>query len=90
MNRAILTRRNNSVDEINSMHIERFPVEAMHYYSFDETIDASEQGIMEDFLKTLTPSGIPSHELLLKSTCPIKLLRNIINLSECQFQPQCQ
>ncbi|KAG2685086.1 hypothetical protein I3760_10G108500 [Carya illinoinensis] len=33
--------------------------------------------VMEDFLHTLTPNGLPPHELLLKKNCPIMLLRNI-------------
>ncbi|KAM6582635.1 hypothetical protein CsatB_009637 [Cannabis sativa] len=32
---------------------------------------------MEDFLNTLTPNGLPPHELQLKRNCPIMLLRNI-------------
>ncbi|KAG6645293.1 hypothetical protein CIPAW_08G112400 [Carya illinoinensis] len=55
----------------------RFPREIKQYYSFDETIDASEQEIMEDFLNTLTSNGFPPHQLLLKQNCPIMLLRNI-------------
>ncbi|XP_035544174.1 uncharacterized protein LOC118347928 [Juglans regia] len=62
-NRAILTPKNNSVDEINTILIQRFPGTVTQYYSFDETIDTSEQGIMEDFLNTLTPNGLPPHEL---------------------------
>ncbi|XP_041011406.1 replication protein A 70 kDa DNA-binding subunit B-like [Juglans microcarpa x Juglans regia] len=76
-NRAILTPKNNSVDEINTILIQRFPGTVTQYYSFDETIDTSEQGIMEDFLNTLTPNGLPPHELLLKKNCPIMLLRNV-------------
>ncbi|XP_041007529.1 uncharacterized protein LOC121252111 [Juglans microcarpa x Juglans regia] len=76
-NRAILTPNNNSVDEINTILIQRFPGTVTQYYSFDETIDTSEQGIMEDFLNTLTPNGLPPHELLLKKNCPIMLLRNV-------------
>ncbi|KAF5481877.1 hypothetical protein F2P56_002491, partial [Juglans regia] len=76
-NRAILTQKNNYVDEINTILIQRFPDTVTQYYSFDETIDTSEQGIMEDFLNTLTPNGLPPHELLLKKNCPIMLLRNV-------------
>ncbi|XP_041021231.1 uncharacterized protein LOC121262708 [Juglans microcarpa x Juglans regia] len=76
-NRAILTSKNGSVDEINALLIHRFPGEVQRYYSFDETIDASEQSIMEDFLNTLTPNGLPPHGLLLKKNCLIMLLRNI-------------
>ncbi|KAG2679258.1 hypothetical protein I3760_11G043200, partial [Carya illinoinensis] len=77
MNRAILTPKNSYVEEINTLLIQRFPRELKQYYSFDESIDASEQAIMEDFLHTLTPNGLPPHELLLKENCPIMLLRNI-------------
>ncbi|KAG7987410.1 hypothetical protein I3843_03G132500 [Carya illinoinensis] len=77
MNRAILTPKNSYVDEINALLIHRFSGEIKRYYSFDETIDASEQSVMEDFLNTLTPNGLPPHELLLKINCPIMLLRNI-------------
>ncbi|KAM6547757.1 hypothetical protein CsatB_019433 [Cannabis sativa] len=77
MNRAILTPKNSFVDEINLMLIARFPGEAHHYYSRDEAIDSTEQSVMEDFLNTLTPNGLPPHELQLKRNCPIMLLRNI-------------
>ncbi|XP_062103729.1 uncharacterized protein LOC133814833 [Humulus lupulus] len=77
MNRAILTPKNSFVDEINALLIQRFPGEAQRYYSVDETIDKTEQSVMEDFLNTLTPNGLPPHELLLKEHCPIMLLRNI-------------
>ncbi|KAG2674687.1 hypothetical protein I3760_13G149600 [Carya illinoinensis] len=77
MNRAILTPKNSYVDEINALLIHRFPGELKRYYCFDKTIDTSEQSIMEDFLNTLIPNGLPPHELLLKINCPIMLLRNI-------------
>ncbi|KAG2713615.1 hypothetical protein I3760_04G185200 [Carya illinoinensis] len=77
MNRAILTPKNSYVDEINNLLIQRFPGDIKQYYSFDETINASEQAIMEDFLNTLTPNGFPPHQLLLKQNCPIMLFRNI-------------
>ncbi|KAM6559734.1 hypothetical protein CsatA_028973 [Cannabis sativa] len=77
MNRAILTPKNSFVDEINPLLIGRFPGEVHLYYSRDETVDNTEQSVMEDFLNTLTPNGLPPHELKLKKNCPIMLLRNI-------------
>ncbi|KAG7984548.1 hypothetical protein I3843_04G165900 [Carya illinoinensis] len=67
MNRAILTPKNSYVEEINTLLIQRFPGELKQYYSFNEST----------FLHTLTPNGLPPHELLLKENCPIMLLRNI-------------
>ncbi|KAG2725146.1 hypothetical protein I3760_01G053300 [Carya illinoinensis] len=64
MNRAILTPKNSYVDEINALLIHRFPGKLKRYYSFDGAIDTSEQSIMEDFLNTLTPNGLPPYELV--------------------------
>jgi hypothetical protein len=72
-----LTPKNDCVDEINNLLINRFPREIARYSSFDETIDKTEQGIMEDFLNSLTPNGLPPHKLLLKPNRSIILLRNI-------------
>jgi len=77
VNRAILTPKNDFVDELNSMLIEKFPGVETKYYSHDEAIDSTVQAVEEDFLNNLTPSGFPPHELLLKQNCPIILLRNL-------------
>ncbi|KAL5568508.1 hypothetical protein UlMin_025083 [Ulmus minor] len=77
VNRAILTPKNDYVDEINNILINQFPGNPVTYYSFDETRDKNEQCFQEDFLNTLTPNGIPPHELVLKRNCPIILLRNL-------------
>ncbi|XP_062089615.1 uncharacterized protein LOC133796149 [Humulus lupulus] len=77
MNRAILTPKNSFFDEINALLIQRFLGEVQQYYNIDETIDKTEQSVMEDFLNTLAPNGLFPHELLLKKTCPIMLQRNI-------------
>ena len=65
------------VDKINNLLIKKFPGGVTRYYSFDETIDRIEQGLQEDFLNSLTPNGLPPHELMLKPNCPVILLRNI-------------
>ena len=77
INRAILTPKNDYVDEINSILIEQFPRNPIKYYSFDETQDKDGQCFQEDFLNTLTPNGIPPYELVLKTNCPIILLCNL-------------
>ena len=77
INRAILTPKNDCVDEINNLLIKKFPGEVTRYYSFDMTIDRTEQGLQEDFLNSLTPSGLPPHKLMLKPNCLVILLRNI-------------
>ncbi|KAL5555788.1 hypothetical protein UlMin_038024 [Ulmus minor] len=77
VNRAILTPKNDYVDEINNILINQFPGNPITYYSFDETPDKNKQCFQEDFLNTLNPNGIPPHELVLKPNFPIILLRNL-------------
>ncbi|KAJ7946864.1 ATP-dependent DNA helicase [Quillaja saponaria] len=77
INRAILTLKKDYVDKINNIIIDKFPGSPKIYYSFDETLDQSQQAQYEDFLHSLTFNGIPQHELILKQNCPIILLRNI-------------
>ncbi|XP_022891743.1 uncharacterized protein LOC111406581 [Olea europaea var. sylvestris] len=57
--------------------IMKIPGQIFMYYSFDETIDKSEQSFEEDFLNSLTSNGIPPYELNLKINCHVMLLRNI-------------
>ncbi|XP_022872027.1 uncharacterized protein LOC111391107 [Olea europaea var. sylvestris] len=47
------------------------------YYNFDEAIDKSKQSLQEDLLNTLTPNGIPPHELEFKINYFVMLLWNI-------------
>ncbi|XP_071932938.1 uncharacterized protein [Coffea arabica] len=77
VNRAILMRRNDFVHEINDMLINKFPSPQKTYLSFDEALDTSHQLENQDFLNTLTPKGLPSHELKLKKNCPVMLIQNI-------------
>ncbi|CAA3030170.1 ATP-dependent DNA helicase PIF1-like, partial [Olea europaea subsp. europaea] len=77
INRVILTPKNEYVDQINNILLKDIPGKTFTYYSFDETLEETQQSIHEDFLNTLTPNGIPPHELILKQNCPVMLLRNI-------------
>nr|KAJ0216741.1 hypothetical protein LSAT_V11C300144770 [Lactuca sativa] len=74
---AILSTRNDSVDEINDYLIGRFHGEEQIYYSFDEAVDDINNFYPVVFLNTLSVSGLPPHYLRLKVGCPIILLRNL-------------
>jgi len=78
--RAILTTKNEDVDEINEQIINKFPGNAHVFLSADSVEDEGSvhQNLYPmEFLNTLTPSGTPPHKLVLKVGAPIILLRNI-------------
>nr|XP_027086623.1 uncharacterized protein LOC113708360 [Coffea arabica] len=77
VNRAILTTKNDYVDEINERLIVHLEGQLQEYISRNKCIDNSEQTIIEDLLNSLTPNGFLPHKLLVKPYCPIMLLRNI-------------
>ncbi|XP_021991851.1 ATP-dependent DNA helicase PIF1-like [Helianthus annuus] len=77
ISRAILSTKNDSVDEINNQMIEIFQGEEKVYYSFDEAEDDQRNFYPVEFLNSLNVSGLPPHKLHLKIGCPIILLRNI-------------
>jgi len=78
--RAILTLKNEDVDDINEKIINIFPGISQEFLSADsvEDKDFVHQNLYPvEFLNTLTPSGTPPHKLVLKIGVPIMLLRNI-------------
>ncbi|KAK9112238.1 hypothetical protein Scep_019757 [Stephania cephalantha] len=76
--RAILTTKNEFVDEVNTLLIHRFHGEVVKYYSFDEVLDENISSVNLEFFNSLSLNGFPAHELILKKVCPVMLLRNII------------
>jgi len=54
-----------------------FPGEEKIFYSFDSVDDDSNNSCPLDFLNSITPNGLPPHELKVKKNCPIILLRNL-------------
>ena len=54
-----------------------FPGEEKIFYSFDSVDDDSNNSYPLDFLNSITPNGLPPHELKVKKNCPIILLRNL-------------
>jgi ATP-dependent DNA helicase PIF1 len=75
--RAILSTRNDWVDNINLKMINKFQGGEMVYHSFDEAVDDPHNYYPQEFLNTLTPDGLPPHVLKLKIDCPVILLRNL-------------
>ncbi|XP_039778097.1 ATP-dependent DNA helicase PIF1-like [Panicum virgatum] len=75
--RAILSTRNEYVDSLNAMMIAKFSGEEKVYYSHDSVDDDSTNNYPLDFLNSITPNGLPPHELKIKKNCPVILIRNL-------------
>ncbi|XP_058211687.1 uncharacterized protein LOC131323863 [Rhododendron vialii] len=74
---TILAPRNDSVDEINELLMNRFPGKECIYTSIDETINPADQGLYVNFIHSICPPGMPAHQLVLKENCPVMMLRNL-------------
>ncbi|XP_075075145.1 uncharacterized protein LOC142162649 [Nicotiana tabacum] len=74
---VILTTKNDFVDKINGMLIDRFTRKLKIFIRSDEAIEFNNQTQFEDLLHTLNPPGLPPYKLSLKENCPIILLRNL-------------
>nr|AAL58156.1 hypothetical protein [Oryza sativa Japonica Group]AAP53342.1 hypothetical protein LOC_Os10g22130 [Oryza sativa Japonica Group] len=75
--RAILSTKNDYVDKLNANMIDRFPGQAKVYHSFDSVDDDPHNSYPLDYLNSITPNGLPPHELIVKINCPVILLRNL-------------
>ncbi|XP_013639239.1 PREDICTED: uncharacterized protein LOC106344395 [Brassica oleracea var. oleracea] len=81
--KAILTPRNETVDEINAYIISRTDGVTRDYFSSDSfeisdtTSDQNNTLYAIEYLNSLEFSGLPSHRLALKVGAPVMLLRNI-------------
>jgi len=62
---------------MNAMMIDRFPCKEKIFYSHDSVEDDSHNHYPLDFLNSITPNGLPPHELKIKKNCPVILLRNL-------------
>ncbi|GKB09391.1 ATP-dependent DNA helicase PIF1-like protein [Tanacetum coccineum] len=80
---AILTPRNDDVDEINTYMFNKLAAMSVTYNSADEICKASTKSLDQqqlyptEFLNMLNFSGMPPHALCLKKELPIMLLRNV-------------
>ena len=75
--RAILSNTNEHVNAMNAIMIEMFPRDEKVFYSFDSVDDDTRNNYPLDFLNSITPNGLPPHELKVKKDCPVILLRNL-------------
>ncbi|XP_062187873.1 uncharacterized protein LOC133891170 [Phragmites australis] len=75
--RAILSTKNDHVDELNARLIEKFPGKEMMYYSYNLVDDDSCNNYPLDFLNSITPNDLPPHVLKVKINCRVILLRNL-------------
>ncbi|XP_076301721.1 uncharacterized protein LOC143219730 [Lasioglossum baleicum] len=76
--RAILTPKNDQASVINDTLLKSF-AGAEHQYKSVDTVMHTDNAIHYpvEFLNTLNPPGLPSHELILKVGAPVMLLRNL-------------
>ena len=56
------------------MMIDRFSSKEKIFYSHDSVEDDSRNHYPLDFLNSITPNGLPPHELKIKMNCPVILL----------------
>ena len=57
--RAILSTRNEHVDSLNALMIDKFPGKEKVYYSHDSVDDDSHNNYPLDFLNSITPNVLP-------------------------------
>jgi ATP-dependent DNA helicase PIF1 len=75
--RAILSTTNSTIDLLNNQILEQIHGDIHVLYSADTVKEENQQTMITvEFLNSLTPSGLPPHELQLKTNSPIMLLRN--------------
>ena len=76
--RAILAPTNKKVDRVNDLLTKKLPGQEVVLVSADMLTDQEDPfRFSVEYLNTLEPSGLPSHQLRLKHGMPLMLLRNL-------------
>ena len=84
---TIYTPLNTHMQKVNFICISKFPGEKKVFLASDSIIqDDQKDAIPEEFLNSLTPSGMPDHELVLKQGAPVMLLRNLQAGPNCSLR----
>jgi len=77
--RAILTPLNDTVDDLNAVIVNMLPGESQLFQSCDEYKgnDDDDYAVPTEFLHSLTPAGVPPHDLSLKIGTVVMVTRNL-------------
>ncbi|XP_055910686.1 uncharacterized protein LOC129945050 [Eupeodes corollae] len=75
--RAIVSPKNCSVDEINRYVLQNLKTESHKYNAIDTVVDDNDSVHYPQFLNSLNPAGLPPYQLNLKIGTPIILIRNL-------------
>ena len=82
--KTIVSPRNDTVNEINKIIMERVPGDFKYYKSTDTVCNIEDiVHYPQEFLNFLNPSDLPPHVLELKESIPILILRNLSPPSMC-------
>ena len=84
---TIYTPLNKNMKYINDICLARFAGEDRTYLSHDTIMQEDQKdSIPNEFLNSLTPSGMPDNELVLKLGAPVMLLRNLQAGPSCSLR----
>ena len=81
--RAILSTRNEHVDSLNALMIDKFSGKEKVYYSHDSVDDDSHNNYPLDFLNSITPNGLPPHELKIKKIALLYFFTTLTLITDC-------
>ena len=76
--RAILAQTKQQVDQLNNLITDKFPGQPIVLNSSDEVVNPDDfQRYNSEYLNSLSPNGLPTHRLFIKSGMPLMLMRNL-------------
>ena len=78
--RAILTTKNETVDDLNDYILREFTPKTepeKTYTAINSVAPEDAWQLNTEYLKTFNPSGVPRHELRLKKGVPVMMMRNL-------------
>ncbi|KAI8537401.1 hypothetical protein RHMOL_Rhmol09G0020900 [Rhododendron molle] len=77
VDRGLITPKNEAAENLNKRVNQKFSGRERVYYSFDKVENDPLNLYQQEFLNSISPGGLPLHELRLKEGASIMLLRNL-------------